>query len=55
MNRLKDEYGVQITMPGNDSRSEEIVVEGPKEGVRAACTEIKTLADRLVCLFFFSC
>lgn len=45
--KIKEEHGVQITIPDEKLRSEEIRVEGNKAGVTAAANEIKAIANRL--------
>eukprot|EP00081_Caenorhabditis_elegans_P004496 NP_001129807.1 ViGiLN homolog [Caenorhabditis elegans] len=47
ISKIKDQHGVQITIPNEETNSDEIVVEGKKEGVKKAALEdaIKQLSE----------
>jgi rRNA processing protein Krr1/Pno1 len=47
VNKMKTEYNVQISIPENSTNSDEIRIEGPKEGVAKAVKEITELASRI--------
>lgn len=44
---MKEENGVQITIPNEKSNSDEIRIEGKKEGVKKTVAEIKEIVRRL--------
>lgn len=48
VSRIKNETGVFVTIPPDDSRSDEIRLEGRKEGVVKAKEEILEIAKRMV-------
>lgn len=41
---------MQISIPNEQTNSDEIKIEGNKEGVRKAIEEIEEIVKRLVCL-----
>uniref|UniRef100_A0A0N5A8M1 Vigilin n=1 Tax=Syphacia muris TaxID=451379 RepID=A0A0N5A8M1_9BILA len=45
--KIKDETGVQIIIPNEATNSDEIKVEGKKEGVKKAIAEIKEIVERI--------
>ena len=48
---MKSDYGVQINIPDNSTNSDEIRIEGPRDGVVKAAKEIGELAARIVSAF----
>lgn len=44
---MKDEYDVQINIPGENAKTDEIRVEGKKDGVQKAIAEIQQIVKRL--------
>lgn len=48
MNKLKDENDVQISIPNESSNSDEIKIEGKKDGVQKSVAAIKEIVKRLV-------
>lgn len=50
VSKIKDETGVQISIPNEQTNSDEIKVEGNKEGVKKAIEEITEIVKRIVCL-----
>lgn len=47
VNKMKTEHGVQISIPDNATNSNEIKIEGPREGVDKCAKEIMELAARI--------
>ncbi|PAV76977.1 hypothetical protein WR25_20889 [Diploscapter pachys] len=47
ISKIKDETGVQITIPNENTNSDEIVVEGKKDGVARAVAEIKQIVAKI--------
>ncbi|CAD6197714.1 unnamed protein product [Caenorhabditis auriculariae] len=47
ISKIKDQTGVQINIPNENTNSDEIVVEGKKEGVTKAVAEIKAIATKI--------
>ncbi|GMT13662.1 hypothetical protein PFISCL1PPCAC_4959, partial [Pristionchus fissidentatus] len=47
VSKLKDEHGVTINIPDEATNSDEITVEGKKEGVKKAIEEIKALVTKI--------
>lgn len=47
ISKIKDQHGVQITIPNEETNSDEIVVEGKKEGVKKAVTEIRAIVTKI--------
>lgn len=47
ISKIKDETGVQITIPNEQTNSDEIKVEGKKEGVKKAIEEISEIVKRI--------
>ncbi|GMR35164.1 hypothetical protein PMAYCL1PPCAC_05359 [Pristionchus mayeri] len=47
VSKLKDEHGVTINIPDEATNSDEISVEGKKEGVKKAIEEIKALVAKI--------
>lgn len=47
ISKIKDETGVQITIPNEQTNSDEIKVEGNKEGVKKAIEEISEIVKRI--------
>ncbi|CAJ0606165.1 unnamed protein product [Cylicocyclus nassatus] len=45
--KIKDETGVQISIPNEQTNSDEIVVEGKKDGVKRAVEDIKTIVSKI--------
>jgi hypothetical protein len=45
---MKTDYGVQIQIPDNSTNSDEIRIEGPRDGVAKAAKEILEMATRIV-------
>ena len=52
VSKIKDETGVQITIPNENTNSDEIVVEGKKDGVARAVAEIKQIVAKIVSITF---
>ena len=52
VSKIKDETGVQITIPNENTNSDEIVVEGKKDGVARAVAEIKQIVAKIVSMTF---
>lgn len=48
VSKIKDETGVQISIPNEQTNSDEIVVEGKKEGVKKAVEEIRAIVSKIV-------
>ncbi|VDP04005.1 unnamed protein product [Heligmosomoides polygyrus] len=47
ISKIKDETGVQISIPNEQTNSDEIVVEGKKEGVKKAVEEIRAIVSKI--------
>lgn len=47
ISKIKEETGVQISIPNEQTNSDEITVEGKKEGVKKAVAEIKTIVAKI--------
>lgn len=47
ISKIKDETGVQITIPNEQTNSDEIIIEGKKEGVKKAVTEIRQIVSKI--------
>uniref|UniRef100_A0A1I7U4S3 Vigilin n=1 Tax=Caenorhabditis tropicalis TaxID=1561998 RepID=A0A1I7U4S3_9PELO len=47
ISKIKEQTGVQITIPNEETNSDEIVVEGKKEGVKKAVAEIRAIATKI--------
>lgn len=47
ISKIKDQHGVQITIPSEETNSDEIVVEGKKEGVKKAVAEIRAIVTKI--------
>lgn len=47
ISKLKDQCGVQISIPNESTNSDEIVVEGKKDGVKKAVAEIKAIVTKI--------
>ncbi|CAJ0581839.1 unnamed protein product, partial [Mesorhabditis spiculigera] len=45
--KIKDETGVQITVPNEKTNSDEIIVEGKKAGVQKAVSEIRQIVSKI--------
>ncbi|VDM70698.1 unnamed protein product [Strongylus vulgaris] len=45
--KIKDETGVQISIPNEQTNSDEIVVEGKKDGVKKAVEEIRAIVSKI--------
>ncbi|KJH49481.1 KH domain protein [Dictyocaulus viviparus] len=48
ISKIKDETGVQISIPNEQTNSDEIVVEGKKDGVKKAVEEIRAIVSKIV-------
>lgn len=48
VSKIKDDTGVQISIPNEQTNSDEIKVEGNKEGVKKAIEEITEIVKRIV-------
>ncbi|ETN70747.1 hypothetical protein NECAME_14565 [Necator americanus] len=47
ISKIKDETGVQISIPNEQTNSDEIIVEGKKEGVKKAVEEICAIVSKI--------
>ncbi|KAK6060058.1 KH domain protein [Cooperia oncophora] len=47
ISKIKDETGVQISIPNEQTNSDEIVVEGKKEGVKKAVEDIRAVVSKI--------
>ncbi|VDM53739.1 unnamed protein product [Angiostrongylus costaricensis] len=47
ISKIKDETGVQISIPNEQTNSDEIVVEGKKDGVKKAVEEIRSVVSKI--------
>lgn len=47
ISKIKDETGVQISIPNEQTNSDEIVVEGKKYGVKKAVEEIRAIVSKI--------
>lgn len=47
ISKIKDETGVQISIPNEQTNSDEIIVEGKKEGVKNAVQEIRAIVFKI--------
>ncbi|CAB3411378.1 unnamed protein product [Caenorhabditis bovis] len=47
ISKIKDQTGVQITIPDESTNSDEIIVEGKKDGVKKAVAEIKAIVTKI--------
>ncbi|RCN39176.1 KH domain protein [Ancylostoma caninum] len=47
ISKIKDETGVQISIPNEQTNSDEIIVEGKKEGVKKAVEEIRAIVSKI--------
>lgn len=47
ISKIKDQSGVQITIPSEETNSDEIVVEGKKDGVKKAVAEIRAIVTKI--------
>ncbi|PIO66312.1 KH domain protein, partial [Teladorsagia circumcincta] len=47
ISKIKDETGVQISIPNEQTNSDEIVVEGKKDGVKKAVEEIRAIVSKI--------
>lgn len=47
ISKIKDQHGVQITIPNEDTNSDEIIVEGKKDGVKKAVAEITAIVKKI--------
>ncbi|KAJ1348733.1 hypothetical protein KIN20_004105 [Parelaphostrongylus tenuis] len=47
ISKIKDETGVQISIPNEQTNSDEIVVEGKKDGVKKAVDEIRAIVSKI--------
>lgn len=47
ISKIKDETGVQISIPNEATNSDEIVVEGKKDGVKKAVAQIKEIVTKI--------
>ncbi|WKX93414.1 hypothetical protein Q1695_011018 [Nippostrongylus brasiliensis] len=47
ISKIKDETGVQISIPNEQTNSDEIVVEGKKDGVKKAVEEIRGIVAKI--------
>ena len=48
VSKIKEETGVQITIPNESTNSDEIKIEGNKDGVKKAIAEISEVVKRIV-------
>lgn len=51
--KIKEETGVQIIIPNEVTNSDEIKVEGKKEGVKKAIEEITEIVKRIVSFLYY--
>uniref|UniRef100_A0A1I7XUS0 Vigilin n=1 Tax=Heterorhabditis bacteriophora TaxID=37862 RepID=A0A1I7XUS0_HETBA len=47
ISKIKEESGVQISIPNEQTNSDEIIVEGRKDGVKKAVQEIKAIVSKI--------
>uniref|UniRef100_A0A8R1DZS3 K Homology domain-containing protein n=1 Tax=Caenorhabditis japonica TaxID=281687 RepID=A0A8R1DZS3_CAEJA len=47
ISKIKEQTGVQVTIPNEETNSDEIVVEGKKDGVKKAVAEIRAIVTKI--------
>ncbi|KAF1764887.1 hypothetical protein GCK72_004838 [Caenorhabditis remanei] len=47
ISKIKEQTGVQISIPNEETNSDEIVVEGKKDGVKKAVAEIRSIVTKI--------